>query len=96
VYLYIFMPISLSALAALFLFQFTWIWNELLFGITLARSQDVRPVMAGLAGMRGIYAAQNTPGVLAGALIASAPTIIIFLILRRYLLRGLALSTQGE
>jgi multiple sugar transport system permease protein len=96
VYLYIFMPMSLAALAALFLFQFTWIWNELLFGITLARSQDVRPVMAGLAGLRGIYAANNTPGVLAGALIASAPTIIIFLLLRRYLLRGLVLSTQGE
>ena len=96
VYLYIFMPMSLSALAALFLFQFTWIWNELLFGITLARSQDVRPLMASLAGMRGIYAAQNMPGVLAGALIASAPTIIIFLLLRRYLLRGLVLSTQGE
>src|SRR5579859_2552066 len=96
VYFYIFMPMSLSALAALFLFQFTWIWNELLFGITLARSQDVRPVMAGLAGMRGIYAAQNTPGVLAGALIASAPTIIIFLLLRRYLLRGLVLSTRSD
>src|SRR5258707_558884 len=96
VYLYIFMPMSLAALAALFLFQFTWIWNELLFGITLARSQDIRPVMAGLAGMRGIYAAQNIPGVLAGALIASAPTVIIFLVLRRYLLQGLVLSTQGE
>lgn len=96
VYWYIFMPMSYSALAALFLFQFTWIWNELLFGITLARSQDIRPLMAGLAGMRGIYAAQNIPGVLAGALIASAPTIIIFLLLRRYLLQGLVLSTQGE
>jgi multiple sugar transport system permease protein len=96
VYIYIFMPISFSALAALFLFQFTWIWNELLFGITLARSQDVRPVMAGLAGLQGIYAAVNIPGVLAGALIASVPTVIIFLILRRYLLQGLVLSTQGE
>jgi multiple sugar transport system permease protein len=96
VYRFIYMPLSFSALAALFLFQFTWIWNELLFGITLARSEDVRPMMAGLAGMRGIYAAQNIPGVLAGAIIASVPTIIIFLLLRKYLLQGLVLSTAGE
>jgi multiple sugar transport system permease protein len=96
VYRYIFMPLSWSALAALFLFQFTWIWNELLFGITLARSDTVRPVMAGLAGMRGIYAGSNIPGILAGAIIASAPTIIIFLVLRKYLLKGLVLTTAGE
>ncbi len=96
VYWRIYMPLSGSAIAALFLFQFTWVWNDLLFGITLARSEGVRPLMAGLAGMRGIYAAQNIPGVLSGALIASVPTILIFLALRRYLLQGLVLSTQGE
>ena len=96
VYRFIFMPLSYSAVAALFLFQFTWIWNELLFGITLARSDTVRPVMAGLAGMRGIYAGSNIPGILAGAIIASAPTIIIFLLLRKYLLKGMVLTTAGE
>lgn len=96
VYRRIYMPLSLSPMAALFLFQFTWIWNDLLFGITLARSENVRPLMAGLAGMRGIYASQNTPGVLTGALIASVPTVLIFIGLRRYLLRGMVLTTQGE
>ena len=96
VYRRIYMPLSLAPMSALFLFQFTWIWNDLLFGLTLARSDDVRPLMAGLAGMRGIYSAQNTPGVLAGAMIASVPTILIFLGLRRYLLQGMVLTTQGE
>ncbi len=92
----IYMPLSLAPMAALFLFQFTWIWNDLLFGITLARSDNVRPLMAGLAGMRGIYAGSNMPGVLAGAMIASVPTVLIFLGLRRYLLQGMVLTTQGE
>lgn len=92
----IFVPLSFAPIAALFLFQFTWIWNDLLFGITLARADTVRPIMAGLAGMRGIYSSQNMPGVLAGALIASAPTVVIFLLLRKYLLQGLVLSTPGE
>lgn len=96
IYLRICMRLSLAPVAALFLFQFTWIWNDLLFGITLAKSADVRPIMAGLASMRGIYAAQNTPGVLAGALLASVPTGLIFLFLHRYLLTGLSLTTSRE
>jgi multiple sugar transport system permease protein len=96
IYLRIYMPLSLAAIAALFLFQFTWIWNDLLFGITLSKSPDVRPIMAGLAGLRGTYAAQNIPGVLAGALLASVPTILIFVALGRYLLRGMTLTTSGE
>jgi ABC-type glycerol-3-phosphate transport system permease component len=52
--------------------------------------------MAGLAGLQGIYSSQNTPGVLAGALLASIPTILIFILLGRYLLRGMTLATSGE
>jgi len=92
----IYMPLSVAAVAALFLFQFTWIWNDLLFGLTLAKSPDVRPIMAGLAGLRGTYSAANTPGVLAGALLASVPTILIFILLGRYLLTGMTLTTSGE
>ena len=92
----IYMPLSLAAIAALFLFQFTWIWNDLLFGLTLAKSPEVRPIMAGLAGLRGTYAAQNTPGVLSGALLASVPTVLIFVFLGRYLLQGMTLTTSGE
>lgn len=91
-----YIPLSIPAIAALFLFQFTWIWNDLLFGITLAKSPTVRPIMAGLASLRGTYAADNTPAVLAGALMASLPTVIIFIALGRYLLRGMTLTTSGE
>ncbi len=96
IYLRMYMPLSVAPIAALFLFQFTWIWNDLLFGITLAKSADVRPIMAGLASLRGSYSADNTPAVLAGALLASLPTVIIFVLLGRYLLRGMTLTTSGE
>jgi ABC-type glycerol-3-phosphate transport system permease component len=96
IYRKIYMPLSVAAVAALFLFQFTWIWNDLLFGLTLAKSPDVRPIMTGLAGLRGTYSAANTPGVLAGALLASVPTVLIFIALGRYLLVGMTLTTSGE
>jgi hypothetical protein len=48
-------------------FQFVWVLNELLFGITLSFSQEVRPVMAPLAGLQGSYGTAGPPVVLAVA-----------------------------
>lgn len=91
-----YLPLSGAALAVLFLFQFTWIWNDLLFGIILAKSETVRPVMPSLAGMMGVYSTVSFASVLAGGLIASIPTIVLFVALQRYFAHGLALSSASR
>ncbi len=96
VYWRICMPLSRGAIAALFLFQFTWIWNDLIFGLVLSISDGVRPVMPTLAGMQGIYATTGPPIVLSAALIASMPTLILFLLLRNYLIKGLTLTVGNQ
>jgi ABC-type glycerol-3-phosphate transport system permease component len=96
VYWRICMPLSRGAIAALFLFQFTWIWNDLIFGLVLSISDGVRPVMPTLAGMQGIYATTGPPTVLSAALISSMPTLILFLLLRNYLIKGLTLTVGAE
>ncbi|MFC0672334.1 carbohydrate ABC transporter permease [Brachybacterium hainanense] len=78
-----FLPLSRSALAAAFIFQFVWVWNELLFGITLSYSESIRPVMAALAGLQSAYGTVGPPVVLAGALLVSLPTVIVFLAFQR-------------
>lgn len=88
----IYMPMSLAALAVVFLFQFTAIWNDLLFGLVLSNSNSVRPVMPNLFGLFGVYASSATPVVLAGALLAAAPTVTLFFTLQKYFLRGLVLT----
>jgi ABC-type glycerol-3-phosphate transport system permease component len=93
IYWRIFLPLARGPIAVLFLFQFTWIWNDLLFGLVLSTSDGIRPIMPSLLGMQGIYAGTGPPVLLAGALIGSLPTVILFLCLGRYLLRGLTLST---
>jgi multiple sugar transport system permease protein len=93
IYWRIFMPQAFGPIAVLFLFQFTWIWNDLLFGLVLATSDGVRPIMPSLLGLQGTYARSGPPIVLAAALIGSLPTIVLFVALGRYLLRGLALQT---
>jgi len=92
IYWRIFLPLAGGPIAVLLLFQFTWIWNDLLFGLILATSDGVRPIMPSLIGLQGVYANTGPPVVLAGALIGSLPTLILFLLLGRYLLRGLVLS----
>jgi multiple sugar transport system permease protein len=86
----IYMPLSTNALAAVFVFQFTWIWNEFLFGLTLSRSPDVRPIMTALAALQGQYASTSIPVVLAGALAVSVPTLVLFIVLQRLFVQALA------
>jgi multiple sugar transport system permease protein len=96
VYWRICLPLARGSIAVLFLFQFTWIWNDLIFGLVLSSSDGVRPIMPSLAGMQGVYGQQGPPIVLAAALIASVPTIALFLLLRNYMIQGLTLTVGQE
>ncbi|CAN5705994.1 carbohydrate ABC transporter permease [soil metagenome] len=92
IYAQIFVPLSFNAFATVFILQFTWIWNDLLFGLTLSKSADVRPIMTALAGLQGQYASASIPVVLSGALIVSIPTFILFFCVQRIFVRGLSVS----
>lgn len=46
---------------AAFVFQFVAIWNDLMFGITLTTSRNVRPIMAALAALEGNYSNVGPP-----------------------------------
>jgi multiple sugar transport system permease protein len=83
------LPLSRSAMGAAFVFQFVWVWNELFFGISLSFSPEVRPVMSALAGLQGNYASVGPPVVLAGALLVSLPTIVLFLAFQRLFVSSL-------
>jgi len=87
------LPLAKSALLAAFIFQFTWIWNDLLFGITLSLSPNVRPVMATLADLSGSYGTAGPPVILAGALVASLPTVVLFFVFQRFFVNSLKLTS---
>ena len=80
----------------LFVTQFSWIWNDFLFGQVLAKSDDVRPVMTSLALLSGTYGTGTIPQQMAGALTASIPTLILFFALQKHFMQGLILNTAGE
>jgi multiple sugar transport system permease protein len=86
------LPLTLPALAALATLEFTWVFNDYLWAIILLRSDTLRPVTAGLATLRGQY---NTdwPVITAGALLATVPTLLVFIFLQRYFIQGLTLGS---
>lgn len=90
----VFLPQSLPPTAVVALFQATWIWNDLLFGMVLSRLEEIRPVMVAVATMTG-YGGGNIPWIMTAVIFTSIPTILLFVWLRRYFIQGMVLSVQA-
>jgi ABC-type glycerol-3-phosphate transport system permease component len=95
VFLKIVSPLLIPPISVLFLFQFTWIWNDLIFGMTLTRTESIRPVMSGLAAMQGIYFNSGITTLMAAIVVTSIPTLLLFFVLQRNFLKGLQLTVKS-
>lgn len=93
VYRSMILPNAKGPIIALFLIQFTFIWNDLLFSSILAGSPEVRSIMTALQTLQGTYASTGPNVVVTASLISSIPTVVLFIFLRRYFMSGLQLST---
>lgn len=95
IYRQIMMPLTLPALAALATLEFTWIFNDFLWALILVQNDKLKPVTTGLAALRGQYVMDWTV-IISGSLIATMPTVLVFLFLQRYFIAGLTLgATKG-
>jgi multiple sugar transport system permease protein len=88
----IMLPLTLPAIAATATLEFTWIFNDYLWAIILLRSDSLKPITAGLATLQGQYVT-DWPVIVAGALIGTLPTLLVFLFLQRYFIEGLTLGS---
>jgi len=85
------LPISLPALAVLVTLQFTWIWNDFLWPLIFTQSDNKRTIMLGLVSLKGQYSvAWGVQGAL--SLIATLPTLIVFLFFQRYFIKGMTMG----
>ena len=84
-------PISLPALAVLATLQFTWIWNDFLWPLIFTQSDEKRTIMVGIVNLKGQYSvAWGVQGAL--SLVASLPTLIVFLFFQRYFIKGMTMG----
>jgi alpha-glucoside transport system permease protein len=90
------LPLSLPAIASFSIFQFLWVWNDLLVAKTFGGSSpDAQPVTARMQTLLGSYGSHLDLLAPAGFLTIVIP-LIVFLSLQRYFVRGLlAGSVKG-
>lgn len=94
IYRRVIFPISIPGFVVVIIWQFTQIWNEFLFAATLTNtsSQPVTYALSQLAGGQAV--SWNLP--MAGAILAALPTLLVYILLGRYFVRGLlAGSVKG-
>jgi glucose/mannose transport system permease protein len=95
VYRHIIFPISMPGFVVVIIWQFTQAWNEFLFAVTLTSGTGNEPITVALSNLAGGRAVQwNLP--MAGAIMAAVPTLLVYIFLGRYFIRGLlAGSVKG-
>lgn len=89
------LPLSIPAFVVVGIFQFTNIWNDFLFGVTVVPNPNAQPVTIALNNLSGTFSVDWNV-VMAGAVVAALPTAVIYILLGRFFIRGiLAGSVKG-
>jgi glucose/mannose transport system permease protein len=88
IYRSIILPLSAPGAVVVAIWQFTSIWNEFLFAVVVTSNPAVQPVTVALNNMAGSFVVEWNVQ-MAGALLAALPTLVVYLVLGRFFLRGL-------
>jgi glucose/mannose transport system permease protein len=87
IYRHVILPLSISGFVVVAIWEFTSVWNEFLFAVTLTTSSQ-QPIMVALQNLSGSQVVQWNVQ-MAGALLAALPTLIVYMFLGKYFVRGL-------
>jgi glucose/mannose transport system permease protein len=95
VLLRIMLPLARPAFIVTGIYQFTNIWNDFLFGVTIVPNPKAQPITVALNNLSGSFSVDWNV-VMAGAVIAAIPTALIYIFLGKFFVRGmLAGSVKG-
>jgi glucose/mannose transport system permease protein len=87
IYRRVLLPLSIPGFVVVLIWQFTSAWNDFLFAVTLTK-QSNWPVTVALNNLAGSFSVEWNVQ-MAGALIAALPTLLVYLLLGRFFVRGL-------
>jgi multiple sugar transport system permease protein len=95
IYSRVILPLCRPAMAAMATLLFTWIYNDFFWAMMLFGTGNKRPITAALNNLSGTYFTDPTQ-IAAISVMAGVPTILLYIFLQRYFIRGLTLgSTKG-
>ena len=89
------MPLSTNALTALGIFVFLAHYNDLFWPLIVTNSLEMRTLPVGLTLLNFSYGGMERPLVLAGAVFASVPILIVYVIFQRRIIEGVTMTGMG-
>jgi multiple sugar transport system permease protein len=87
------LPLCRPAMAALATLLTTWIYNDFFWAITLISTGNKRPITSALANLQG-QVVTNQNKIAAAALMAAVPTLVVYILLQKQFIAGLALGSS--
>jgi len=95
IYWHIMFRLSVPGFVVVIIWQFTNIWNEFLFAVSILQRPALQPITVALRNLAGSQI-QEWNMIMAGTIIAALPTLLIYIIAGRFFIRGLlAGSVKG-
>ncbi len=88
IYRHILFPISMPGFVVVMIWQFTSVWNDFLFGVIVTSRPNVQPITVALNNMAGSYIVEWNVQ-MAGSILAALPTLLVYILLGRFFMRGL-------
>jgi alpha-glucoside transport system permease protein len=86
IFLRVILPLGLPAIASLAIFQFLWVWNDLLVALTFGR--DTQPITVAIFSQMRQFSA-NIELIAPAAFISLAIPLVVFFAFQRYFVQGL-------
>ncbi|WP_404444314.1 carbohydrate ABC transporter permease [Sutcliffiella horikoshii] len=91
IYWRIMLPLAKPGLIALGIFTILWSWNELMWPMIVNSSPEAMTLAVGLSSLQGQYGT-NYPILMAGSFLAVLPMLILFIILQKQFIEGIAIT----
>jgi alpha-glucoside transport system permease protein len=88
IFLRVVLPLSVPALASFGIFQFLWVWNDLLNALIFVQESDNLPLTVRISQVQSTYG-QEWHLLSAGAFVLMAVPLMVFFSLQRYFVQGL-------
>ena len=83
------MPNSKPVIGTLALFSFLWTWNDFLWPLVIVKQDELNTLQLGLSSFNQEVGTAWAE-LMAGSVMVSIPVLLLFLVLQRFLVQGLA------
>ncbi|PJN90127.1 MULTISPECIES: carbohydrate ABC transporter permease [Bacillaceae] len=91
IYWKVMLPLAKPGLIALGIFTTLWSWNELMWPMIVNSSPESMTLSVGLSSLQGQYLT-NYPILMAGSFLAILPMLVLFIILQKQFIEGIAVT----